>query len=79
MTSSAFRAVSAAAISSSTAPRGTVRFIAVSTHGEADIVIYPDSNKLGAAERLPRGGGLRAFFSLADQVDYWHGEQPPAA
>lgn len=56
----------------------TVRFIAVSTHGEPDIVIYPDSNKLGASERLPRGGGLRTFFSLADQVDYWHDEQPPA-
>jgi uncharacterized cupin superfamily protein len=56
-----------------------VRFIAVSTNGEADVVIYPDSGKLGASERLPQGGGLRTFFRLADQVDYWDGEAPPEA
>jgi uncharacterized cupin superfamily protein len=54
-----------------------VRFIAVSTNGEPDVVIYPDSGKLSAAERRPRGGGLRTFFRLADQVDYWDGEEPP--
>jgi uncharacterized cupin superfamily protein len=56
----------------------TVRFLAISTHGDPDIVIYPDSNKLGAAERLPKGGGLRTFFRLDDVVDYYDGEQPPA-
>ena len=40
----------------------TVRFLSFSTSGEPDIVIYPDSGKLGAFERLPQGGGLR-FFS----------------
>jgi uncharacterized cupin superfamily protein len=55
----------------------TVRFLAISTHGDPDIVIYPDSNKLGAAERLPEGGGLRTFFRLDDVVDYYDGEQPP--
>jgi len=54
-----------------------VRFIAVSTNGETDVVIYPDSGKLCAAERLPHGGGLHTFFRLADQVGYWEGEQPP--
>jgi uncharacterized cupin superfamily protein len=53
----------------------TVRFLAVSTNGDPDIVLYPDSGKLGAAERLPHGGGLRTFFRLADQVDYWEGEE----
>ena len=53
------------------------RFIAVSTNGEPDVVIYPDSGKLSAAERRPRGGGLRTFFRLTDQVDYWEGEEPP--
>ncbi len=53
------------------------RFIAVSTNGDPDVVIYPDSGKLSAAERRPRGGGLRTFFRLADQVDYWDGESPP--
>lgn len=55
----------------------TVRFLALSTNGEPDVVIYPDSGKLGAAERLPSGGGLRAFFRLEQQVDYWDGEEPP--
>jgi uncharacterized cupin superfamily protein len=55
----------------------TVRFLSFSSSGEPDIVIYPDSGKLGAFERLPDGGGLRALFRLADTVDYHHGEQPP--
>jgi len=55
----------------------TVRFLAISTNGEPDIVIYPDSGKLGAFERLPQGGGLRAMFRSADTVDYHEGERPP--
>ncbi len=55
----------------------TVRFIAVSSNGKPDVVIYPDSGKLFAGERRPRGGGLRKFFRLADEVDYWDGEEPP--
>jgi uncharacterized cupin superfamily protein len=55
----------------------TVRFLAFSTNGEPDIVLYPDSNKLGAFERLPGGAGLRAMFRLSDTVDYHEGEQPP--
>ncbi len=57
--------------------RETVRFLAFSTSGEPDVVIYPDSGKLGAFERLPDGGGLRALFRTADAVDYYDGEQPP--
>jgi uncharacterized cupin superfamily protein len=55
-----------------------VRFLALSTNGEPDIVVYPDSGKVGAAERLPDGAGLRAMFREADAVDYWEGERPPA-
>jgi uncharacterized cupin superfamily protein len=54
-----------------------VRFLAMSTNGEPDIVLYPDSNKIGAAERLPHGGGLRTFFRLGDAVAVWDGETPP--
>jgi uncharacterized cupin superfamily protein len=54
-----------------------VRFLSFSTSGEPDIVSYPDSGKLGAYERLPEGGGLRALFRLGDTVDYHDGEQPP--
>ncbi|MGA9875068.1 MAG: cupin domain-containing protein [Solirubrobacteraceae bacterium] len=55
----------------------TVRFLSISTSGEPDIVIYPDSGKLGAFERLPQGGGLRAMFHMSDTVDYHDGEHPP--
>ncbi len=54
----------------------TVRFLAISSHGRPDIVVYPDSGKIGAGERLPRGGGLRAFFRQQDAVDYWTDEPP---
>jgi uncharacterized cupin superfamily protein len=56
----------------------TVRFVALSTHGDPDIVLYPDSGKLGASERLPEGGGMKTMFRIADAVDYWDGEQPPS-
>lgn len=56
----------------------TVRCIALSTHGDPDIVIYPDSGKLGAFERLPTGGGLWELFRRADAVDYYDGECPPS-
>ncbi|HST55444.1 MAG TPA: cupin domain-containing protein [Solirubrobacteraceae bacterium] len=54
-----------------------VRFLAFSTHGDPDIVVYPDSAKLGASERLPDGSGLRTMFRLEDVVDYYEGEHPP--
>lgn len=57
-----------------------VRFIAVSTNGEPDLVIQPDSRKLLAAERLPGGTpGFRGIFRLADQAAYLDGEAPPPA
>lgn len=56
---------------------GPVRFLAVSTNGHPDIVVYPDSDKIGAAERLPRGGGLRLIFRRDDALDYYEGETPP--
>jgi uncharacterized cupin superfamily protein len=54
-----------------------VRFLAVSTNGEPDLVIYPDSAKLGAAERLSAGGGFRKYFRLESAVDYYDRETPP--
>jgi uncharacterized cupin superfamily protein len=55
----------------------TVTFLAISSHGRPDVVVYPDSDKVGVGERLPKGGGLRAFFRRDDRVGYWTGEQPP--
>jgi uncharacterized cupin superfamily protein len=59
----------------------TVTFLAVSSHGRPDVVVYPDSDKIGVGERLPKGGGLRAFFKRGNAVDYFDGEEgesPPA-
>jgi uncharacterized cupin superfamily protein len=55
----------------------TVRFLALSTSGDPDIVIYPDSGKVGAFERRPQGGGLFTLFRMADGAEYYEGEQPP--
>ncbi len=55
----------------------TVRFLAFSTNGEPDLVIYPDSGKVGAFQRLADGGGLWAMFRAADAVDYYEDERPP--
>ena len=55
----------------------TVRFLAFSTSGEPDVVVQPDSGKVGAFERRPEGGGMRIWFRGDDAVDYWEGEQAP--
>jgi uncharacterized cupin superfamily protein len=53
----------------------TATFLAISSSGRTDVVVYPDSDKIGFGERLPRGGGLRAFFHRRDGVEYFDGEQ----
>lgn len=55
-----------------------MRFLAVSTNGAPDIVVYPDSGKVGAFERRPDGGGMWELFRRGEAVDYWEGEEPPA-
>jgi uncharacterized cupin superfamily protein len=52
-------------------------FLAVSSHGRPDVVVYPDSDKIGVGERLPHGGGLRAFFKRGDGIGYFDGERGP--
>jgi uncharacterized cupin superfamily protein len=52
----------------------TATVIALSTSGRPDVVVYPDSDKIGVGERLPRGGGLRALFRREQAVDYWDRE-----
>jgi uncharacterized cupin superfamily protein len=54
-----------------------VCFLSCSTSGEPDIVVYPDSGKIGVFERRPDGGGLWSLFWSEDTVDYWDGERPP--
>lgn len=57
----------------------SVRVLIVSEMAAPDVVVYPDSGKVGARGRAPgdRGEGLRMTFRSTDQVDYWEGEQPP--
>ena len=55
----------------------TATFLAISSSGRPDIVVYPDADKIGIGERLPKGGGLRAFFRRGDRVGYFEGESPP--
>jgi uncharacterized cupin superfamily protein len=57
----------------------TVTFLAVSSSGRPDVVVYPDSDKIGVGERLPHGGGLRAFFRRGDAVGYFDGERGPGS
>jgi uncharacterized cupin superfamily protein len=56
----------------------TVRFLAISTSGEPDVVVYPDSGKVSAADRRPDGSRLKLYFRERDAVDYWDGEKPPS-
>lgn len=53
-------------------------FLAISSSGRPDVVVYPDSGKVGVGERLPKGGGLRGFFRQENAVDYWTGEDAPS-
>lgn len=52
-------------------------FLSISTHGQPDVVIYPDEGKLGAVERRPDGSGMKRHFLLADEVHYDQGIARP--
>ena len=55
----------------------TARFLAISTSGAPDIVVYPESDKVGAFERFPDRRGLFTLFRREDAVEYHTGEAPP--
>jgi uncharacterized cupin superfamily protein len=59
--------------------REPVRVLIISQMEAPDVVVYPDSRKVGAREHAPGSGreGLRQTFRSRDQVDYWEDEQPP--
>ncbi|HEU5251883.1 MAG TPA: cupin domain-containing protein [Solirubrobacterales bacterium] len=52
----------------------TVTLLAISSSGRPDVIVYPDTDKIGF-----RGGDLRAFFRRGDRTDYWEGERFPPA
>lgn len=54
-------------------------FLCVSTMRHPDVVVYPDSHKIGvfaggAPGSPPQEQTFRKFVSLAGEVDYWNGE-----
>ena len=53
-----------------------VRLLAFSNQ-QPDIIVRPDSNTLGVAERRPEGGGLAYHFRIADSIGYIEGEHAP--
>lgn len=54
----------------------TIRFLAFSNQ-QPDIIIRPDSQTIGVAERRPEGGGLAYHFQISDAIGYIEGEQAP--
>jgi uncharacterized cupin superfamily protein len=52
------------------------RFLAFSNQ-QPDVIVQPDSRKVGAFERRPDGSGLRLWFREHDAAGYWDGEQAP--
>ena len=56
------------------------RVLVISTMIAPEVNGYPDSGKVLATVRPPGSpgdGSLAASFRLADEVDYWEGEEPP--
>jgi uncharacterized cupin superfamily protein len=54
-----------------------VRFLAISTSDAPDVVVYPDSGKIGCFERRPEGGGLYELHFRENAVGYYEGESAP--
>lgn len=55
-----------------------LRYLMVSTMVDPDVLVYPDSQKVGVMAGSAPGGrsgrSLSSFFRLADDVSYWDGE-----
>jgi uncharacterized cupin superfamily protein len=52
------------------------RFLVFSEMRYPEIVVYPDSQKIGVRDRHPASEGepMRLSFVTSDAVGYWHGE-----
>ncbi|GAA0675790.1 cupin domain-containing protein [Natronoarchaeum mannanilyticum] len=60
----------------------TLRYLAVSTMETPEVLVYPDSGKVGVMDGAPPGGTgertLEGYFREDDAVDYWDGERGDA-
>lgn len=58
---------------------GPLRYLALSTMREPEVLVYPDSDKVGAMAGAAPGGeserDVNAYFRRGDAVDYWDGEE----
>ena len=57
---------------------GPLRYLMASTMNEPEVLVYPDSDKVGAMAGAPPGGDDRTvegYFRREDAVDYWAGEE----
>ncbi|KFA91187.1 cupin domain-containing protein [Archangium violaceum] len=57
-----------------------LRYLAFSTMLEPDVIVYPDSKKVGVLAGAAPGGNkaartLEAYLPLGSQVSYWTGEE----
>jgi uncharacterized cupin superfamily protein len=59
----------------------TARVLLLSEMNAPELVVYPDSDKLGVLSKPPGSPGdedeIAAWFRLDDRVDYWEGEEAP--
>lgn len=58
-----------------------LRYLCFSTMEAPDVLVYPDSKKVGVFAGAAPGGDkaartLHAYLPLAAEVDYWEGEPP---
>lgn len=56
-----------------------LRYLAISTMTEPEVLVYPDSEKIGVMVGAPPGGEpnerlIDAYFPTESAVDYWSGE-----
>jgi uncharacterized cupin superfamily protein len=59
---------------------GPLRYLAISTIGEADIIDYPDSGKTSGAAGIKNADFKTAtvkFLGQIEPADYFDGEEPP--
>jgi uncharacterized cupin superfamily protein len=54
-----------------------VRLLVVSPSGLPEILVYPDSDKVGVYQSLPQGAGVLELYRRNDAVDYYDGEEAP--
>lgn len=56
-----------------------LRYLAVSTMRDPDVVVYPDSGKIGVFTGSPPGGeaerDVSGYYEADSDVDYWKGEE----